>query len=92
MEENKTTKQEEKTITIPFAEYEKLVTENKSGEIAYNNLLQQARQMNEALSEKRMAMLFRVVENSVQFSDEFVERCAKEIEEALTIEEENASK
>lgn len=91
MEENKT-KQEEKTITISFAEYEKLVTENKSKEIAYNNLLQQARQMNEALSEKRMAMLFRVVENSVQFSDEFVEKCAKEIEEALTIEEENASK
>lgn len=91
MEENKT-KQEEKTITIPFAEYEKLVTENKSREIAYNNLLQQARQMNEALSEKRMVMLFRVVENSVQFSDEFVERCSKEIEEALTISEENASK
>jgi len=90
MEENKT-KQGEKTITIPFAEYEKLVTENKSREIAYNNLLQQARQMNDALSEKRMAMLFRVVENAVQFNEVFVEKCKNEIEEALTIVE-DASK
>lgn len=93
MEEKKQNVQEEKkSITIPFEEYEQLRTDNARLKDTCNRLFEQGRQMNEALIEKRLSFLFKVVENSVNFSDRFVENCVNEIEESLTIPKEENNK
>lgn len=93
MEEKKQNVQEEKkSITIPFEEYEQLRTDNARLKDTCNRLFEQGRQMNEALIEKRLSFLFKVVENSVNFSDGFVENCVNEIEESLTIPKEENNK
>lgn len=93
MEEKKQNVQEEKkSITIPFEEYEQLRTDNARLKDTCNRLFEQGRQINEALIEKRISFLFKVVENSVNFSDGFVESCVNEIEESLTIPKEENNK
>ena len=37
---------------------------------------------------KRLDYLFKVIENGAMFSAEFLDKCLKEIEETMTIEEE----
>lgn len=59
---------------------------------ACNQLWQQNRQLVARTKEleqfavnKRLDYLFRIVENSKMFSDDFIENCINEIEEAMTI-------
>ena len=38
---------------------------------------------------KRMDYLFKIVENNIMFSEDFINKCIEEIEKAMTIPEEN---
>ena len=60
-----------------------------------SQLSQQAQQLYARLQQaemsnmfKRLDLLFKVVENAHAFSEEFVAKCVKEMEESLTIPEE----
>lgn len=82
---------------------EKVKTENK---LSYDDLLnvanqlqQQNMQLRKALQEvnysntfKRLDYLFKVMEFPEMFSDTFVENCTKEIEDTMTIPENNEEK
>lgn len=76
------------TVTIEMAEYEGLRTENVKLRANIQNAFAQMKEMNDVIIEKRISFLFRVIENAVRFSDEFVAYCASEIEEALWSKEE----
>lgn len=52
-----------------------------------SNLHIKMNQMQEALVEKRIALLFKVVENAIQFDDEFVTSCVKEIKSVFATPE-----
>lgn len=41
---------------------------------------------------KRLDYLFKVIENSIEFSDEFVSKCISEIEDTMTIKQEETDK
>ncbi len=74
-------------------------SESGNGKLTYeqlndacNQLWQQNRQLVARTKEleqfalnKRLDYLFRIVENSKMFSDDFIENCINEIEEAMTI-------
>ena len=77
----------EKKVTITLNEYEMLRTEClKSRDIIYN-LREKLNDFGEALNEKRVSYMLRVLENAVHFDDDFVAYCAEEIKKSLYIEE-----
>lgn len=80
MEENK-----EKEVKKPsYEELEQIAIQlDKEVNAMYKNL--QDANMKNAIT--RLSFLFKVIEFESSFSSEFVENCAKEIEESLTIPE-----
>ena len=83
---------EEKKVTITLNEYEILRTEClKSRDIIYN-LRQKLNEFGDALNEKRVSYMLRVLENAIHFDDDFVSYCANEIKKALYIEEQEEKK
>lgn len=78
---------EEKKVTITLNEYEMLRTEClKSRDIIYN-LREKLNDFGEALNEKRVSYMLRVLENAIHFDNDFVAYCASEIKKSLYIEE-----
>ena len=89
MEEKKQLEEQKKTVTIELSEYERLQAENVKLRVNMNNAMQQMQGMHDALVEKRIDFLFRVLENHIQFDEEFVGKCVKELQEVLMpVEEE----
>lgn len=88
MEENKTKTVEMKPQSEKKYSYEEL--NNIAGQLSQQNqqLYQQLQRANMANMFKRLDYLFKVVENGAMFSPEFVDKCIKEIEDSMTIEEE----
>lgn len=77
--------EEKKTTEVVGAD----VLEQLKAEISrlrYQNgeLTAQCVQMRDALIDRRFEFMFKIVENSLQFSPEFVEKITKEIESAFT--------
>lgn len=71
--------------------YEEL---EKAIEIRNSQLQEMYRQLQEATSQNviiRLQFLFDVIKSSDKFSTQFVSKCVKEIEETLTIPEENTT-
>lgn len=71
--------------------YEEL---EKAIEIRNSQLQEMYRQLQEATSQNviiRLQFLFDVIKNSDKFSTQFVAKCVTEIEETLTIPEENTT-
>ena len=92
MEENKTKTVEMKPQSEKKYSYEEL--NNIAGQLSQQNqqLYQQLQRANMANMFKRLDYLFKVVENGAMFSPEFVDKCIKEIEDSMTIEEETDEK
>lgn len=92
MEENKTKTVEIKPQSEKKYSYEEL--NNIAGQLSQQNqqLYQQLQRANMANMFKRLDYLFKVVENGAMFSPEFVDKCIKEIEDSMTIEEETDEK
>lgn len=92
MEENKTKTVEMKPQNEKKYSYEEL--NNIAGQLSQQNqqLYQQLQRANMANMFKRLDYLFKVVENGAMFSPEFVDKCIKEIEDSMTIEEETDEK
>lgn len=65
--------------------YEQLENEVKGLKGMNNQLIMQLQQMNVQNLFKRMDYLFKVVENREGFRQEFVEKCAEELEGHLTL-------
>lgn len=88
MEENKTKTVEMKPQNEKKYSYEEL--NNIAGQLSQQNqqLYQQLQRANMANMFKRLDYLFKVVENGAMFSPEFVDKCIKEIEDSMTLEEE----
>ena len=91
MEEKK--KAQSKTTSQGMVEEKKKLTYEELENIA-NQLSNQAKTMYEQLQKAnlenmfhRLDFLFRVVENSLKFNDDFVEKCVNEISGLLTIPE-----
>ncbi len=85
------------SMNTPKQEEKKLSYEQLND--ACNQLLQQNRQLavqNQELQQfamnKRLDYLFKIVEYSKEFKSEFVVSCVNEIEEALTIPQEEVKK
>lgn len=73
--------------------------DNKYSYDELNNIASQLSQQNQQLYQqlqranmtnmfKRLDYLFKVVENGAMFSPEFTDKCIKEIEDSMTLEEE----
>ena len=78
MEETK--QKAEPKIVSAEEKYNELLNEYHKLTMAYDNLKNNAMQMQEALYEKRIEYLFKVVENAMAFDEKFVKYCTKEIE------------
>ena len=78
---------EEKTKTqkMSYEELEKVASQLSQQAQQLYARLQQAEMSNMF---KRLDLLFKIVENAYSFSEEFVAKCVKEIEEIMTIPEE----
>jgi hypothetical protein len=80
MEENK-----EQPKKLSYEELEQVAKQlSNQSEMLYMKL-QEANMTN---AYKRLDYLFKVLENEVSFKEDFVEKCAKEIVEIMTIPEE----
>ena len=88
MEENKTKTVEMKTEKKKFS-YEEL--NDIASQLSQQNqqLYAQLQRVNMTNAFKRLDYLFKVVENGALFTPEFLDNCISEIEESLTIREEN---
>lgn len=88
MEEKKTKTVEMKPQNEKKYSYEEL--NNIAGQLSQQNqqLYQQLQRANMTNMFKRLDYLFKVIENGAMFSAEFLDKCLKEIEETMTIEEE----
>lgn len=88
MEEKKAKTVEMKPQNEKKYSYEEL--NNIAGQLSQQNqqLYQQLQRANMTNMFKRLDYLFKVIENGVMFSAEFLDKCLKEIEETMTIEEE----
>ena len=88
MEENKTKTVEMKTEKKKFS-YEEL--NDIASQLSQQNqqLYAQLQRVNMTNAFRRLDYLFKVVENGALFTPEFLDNCISEIEESLTIREEN---
>ena len=88
MEENKTKTVEMKTEKKKFS-YEEL--NDIASQLSQQNqqLYAQLQRVNMTNAFRRLDYLFKVVENGAWFTQEFLDNCISEIEESLTIREEN---
>ncbi len=78
--------------------------EERPQKLSYEQLEQVAHQLSEQVNQlhtnlqkatltnifKRLDYLFKVLENHTMFSQEFIDKCVKEIEELMTIPEEDS--
>lgn len=82
MEENNV--EEKKTYTKE--EVEGIINQiNSNASAQCKNLLNRCQFLEQQLMFKRLDYLFKVIENEHNFSIEFVQKCASEIEESITI-------
>lgn len=88
MEENKTKTVEMKTEQKKLS-YEEL--NNIASQLSQQNqqLYAQLQKVNMTNAFKRLDYLFKVIENGAMFNPEFLNNCISEIEESLTIREED---
>ena len=88
MEENKTKTVEMKTEKKKFS-YEEL--NDIASQLSQQNqqLYAQLQRVNMTNAFRRLDYLFKVVENGALFTPEFLDNCISEIEESLTIREED---
>ena len=88
MEENKTKTVEMKTEKKKFS-YEEL--NDIASQLSRQNqqLYAQLQRVNMTNAFRRLDYLFKVVENGALFTPEFLDNCTSEIEESLTIKEED---
>ena len=88
MEENKTKTVEMKTEKKKFS-YEEL--NDIASQLSQQNqqLYAQLQRVNMTNAFRRLDYLFKVVENGALFTPEFLDNCVSEIEESLTIKEED---
>lgn len=88
MEEKKTKTVEMNTQKDNKYSYEEL--NNIASQLSQQNqqLYQQLQRANMTNMFKRLDYLFKVVENGAMFSPEFTDKCIKEIEDSMTLEEE----
>ena len=88
MEEKKAKTVEMKPQDEKKYSYEEL--NNIASQLSQQNqqLYQQLQRANMANMFKRLDYLFKVVENGAMFSPEFTDKCIKEIEDSMTLEEE----
>ena len=81
---------EENTKTVPQKmSYEELEREAAQYSQQAQQLYVRLQEANIANTIKRLELLFKVVENSPAFSEEFVAKCVKEIEDTMTLPEGN---
>lgn len=81
---------EENTKTVPQKmSYEELERVAAQCSQQAQQLYVRLQEANIANTIKRLEMLFKVVENSPAFSEEFVANCVKEIEDTMTLPEVN---
>lgn len=71
---------------------EKLKYENNQLKAMLHNMQQQMEQMNMANAFRRLDYLFRVVEFKDSFSSDFVVSCVEEIEQGMTVKNEEEEK
>lgn len=92
MEEKKTKKGSESTDSsqqrLSYEELQRVAGELQQQNIKMKQMLQQANYTNVF---KRLDYLFKVLDTSVMFKDEFVDSVAREIEQTLTIPESETS-
>lgn len=88
MEESKTKTVEMKPQNEKKYSYEEL--NNIASQLSQQNqqLYQQLQRANMTNMFKRLDYLFKVIENGAMFSPAFTDKCIKEIEDSMTIEEE----
>ena len=88
MEEKKTKTVEMNPQNEKKYSYEEL--NNIAGQLSQQNqqLYQQLQRANMTNMFKRLDYLFKVIENGAMFSSAFTDKCIKEIEDSMTIEEE----
>lgn len=84
MEEQKKT---EKKVPYEVLEKNYIILEKR-----LDAALQEIHDMNMESLVQRLAFLFKVLENYAHFDPEFVEKCSKEIQTILTIEDEGQTK
>lgn len=90
MEKKKTTKKAvsaEETPAMEKPTYEQLENYAKQLSIQAQRMAKRLDEYQALLDSKRMDFLFKVVENPIAFSESFVNDCAEEIQQALTIPE-----
>lgn len=76
---------EEKETSTPKLTYEQL--EQAAMQLQQRAMMAENRLRSIDFAAMRLTWLFKVLENKESFSAEFINKCAKEVEELLTLEE-----
>ena len=82
---------QDEALTIEEA-YKKLKEAYHMAEQQYKMLFEEYKKVSEQAFYKKLEFNFKVIENADKFNKEFVERISKEIEEALTVQEQEEEK
>ena len=76
-----------KTVEIAEDRLEALKEENQKLRMANQQLMIQAQQMDRALTDRSLDYMFKVIENNLAFSEDFVSKVVAEIERFFAIPE-----